>query len=250
MTLGERAVEKTLPANAEAERAVLGSLLIDAEAISEIASFLKPEDFYRERHGVIYAARLELYERREPGDFVTLVDELRRRGQLETVGGASYLADLVNDVLRRPYRERFSIIVNELGAAVAGNAKNLNDAIRRAAPGLRGGLRVRGRADGEVQQRQQHQHRVAMLEEVRVGGDPSLDLVCVHAEGRLRRRGQMLDGVGEIEDADRIGAVVVDTALEPGTPVGHRDHRARRCHATALRFHDGQARKGFGIRQA
>src|SRR3954470_21428672 len=45
--------------------------------------------------------------------------------------------DLVNDVLRRPFRERFSIIVNELGAAVAGNAQNLNDAIKRASPGLR-----------------------------------------------------------------------------------------------------------------
>ncbi|HLH72768.1 MAG TPA: DnaB-like helicase N-terminal domain-containing protein, partial [Chloroflexota bacterium] len=103
--------ERTVPANIEAERAVLGALLIDSEAIGEIASFLKPEDFYRERHRVIYAARNDLYDRREPGDLVTLVDELRRRGQLEAVGGVSYLTELASDVLTAVHVEYYAHIV-------------------------------------------------------------------------------------------------------------------------------------------
>lgn len=103
--------EKSIPANIEAERAVLGALLIDSEAISEVASFLKPEDFYRDRHRAIYAARFDLYERREPGDLVTLVDELRRRGQLEAVGGVSYLTELVGDVPTAVHVEHYARIV-------------------------------------------------------------------------------------------------------------------------------------------
>src|SRR5579875_3537951 len=104
-------VEKSVPANVEAERAVIGALLIDSEAIGEIASFLKPEDFYRDRHRLIYAARLDLYDRREPGDFITLVDELARRGQLEAVGGASYLTELTTDVPTATHVEHYARIV-------------------------------------------------------------------------------------------------------------------------------------------
>lgn len=103
--------EKSVPANVDAERAVLGSLIIDSEAIGEIASFLKPEDFYRERHRAIYAARLDLYERREPGNLITLIDELQRRGQLDAVGGASYLTDLAGDVPTAIHVEHYARIV-------------------------------------------------------------------------------------------------------------------------------------------
>jgi replicative DNA helicase len=145
MSLGERAIEKTLPANLEAERAVLGALLIDSEAISEIAMFLRAADFHRERHGVIYSARVDLYERREPGDFVTLVDELRRRGQLEAVGGASYLTELINDVPTAAHVEHYAHIVEHcaimrrlVGAAgrIAGigydNPPDVDEALDRA----------------------------------------------------------------------------------------------------------------------
>ncbi|MGH2457739.1 MAG: replicative DNA helicase [Chloroflexota bacterium] len=104
-------VEKSVPANVEAERAVLGALLIDSEAVGEIASFLKPEDFYRDRHRAIYRARLDLYDRREPGDFITLVDELARRGQLDSVGGASYLTELTIDVPTATHVEYYARIV-------------------------------------------------------------------------------------------------------------------------------------------
>lgn len=137
--------EKTIPANVEAERSVLGALLIDSEAISEIASFLKPEDFYREPHRFVYAARLDLYERREPGDLVTLVDELRRRNQLDAVGGVSYLTELVNDVPTTAHVEYYAHIVERaaimrrlIGSAgrIAGigyeNPSDVDEALDRA----------------------------------------------------------------------------------------------------------------------
>ena len=86
---------KSIPANLEAERAVLGSLLIDPDAIIKVASFLRPADFFRERHNWLYEAMLTLHERREPLDFVTIVDELERREQLEEIGGPAYITDLI-----------------------------------------------------------------------------------------------------------------------------------------------------------
>ena len=73
---------KAIPSSIEAERAVLGSLLIDPDAVIKIASFLRPKDFYRERHVWLYEALLGLNERHEPLEFVTVVDELERRGHL------------------------------------------------------------------------------------------------------------------------------------------------------------------------
>ncbi|MBE3564874.1 MAG: replicative DNA helicase [Thermogemmatispora sp.] len=91
-------MEKLLPQNIEAECGVLGSILIDPEAIIQVADFLRPEDFYRDAHRAIYEVMLQLYERHEPADFITLCDELERQGKLEEVGGASYITSLVNQV--------------------------------------------------------------------------------------------------------------------------------------------------------
>jgi replicative DNA helicase len=86
------------PQNIEAEQSVLGSLLIDPEAILKVTSFLRPEDFYRETHALIFKAIVDLHERRQPADFVTLCDELERRKQLDQVGGPGYLTSLINAV--------------------------------------------------------------------------------------------------------------------------------------------------------
>ncbi len=99
------------PQNVEAEQSVLGSLLIDRDAVIRVASFLKPDDFYREAHGQIYQAILSLYDRHEPADFITLCDELERRQQLEPVGGASYLAGLINLVPTSAHVEHYGHIV-------------------------------------------------------------------------------------------------------------------------------------------
>jgi replicative DNA helicase len=88
--------DKLQPHNIEAEEAVLGSLLIDPDAIIAISVILKPEDFYIERHEWIYTAMLELFEKNQPvGDLVTLSDVLGKRNQLNEIGGLAYLSDLI-----------------------------------------------------------------------------------------------------------------------------------------------------------
>lgn len=90
-----QAVERLPPHNLEAEQSVLGALLIDRDAIIRIASFLRASDFYRAAHTYIYEAALALYNRREPADLITLVDELVRRERLEAIGGESYIVELM-----------------------------------------------------------------------------------------------------------------------------------------------------------
>ena len=103
--------ERLPPQSIEAEEAVLGSILIDREAIGRIAPFLRDSDFYRERNREIFAAALTLYDRREPIDLLTLKDELERRGKLEELGGAAYLASLSTSVPTSAHVEYYARIV-------------------------------------------------------------------------------------------------------------------------------------------
>ncbi|RMG91684.1 MAG: replicative DNA helicase [Chloroflexi bacterium] len=91
-------IERLPPHSIEAEEAVLGSLLIDPDAIFDVSSFLRPDAFYRVQNRWVYEAILSLSDRREPIDFVTLTEELRRREQLEEVGGEAYIISLINAV--------------------------------------------------------------------------------------------------------------------------------------------------------
>jgi replicative DNA helicase len=86
------------PQNIEAEQSVLGSLMLDKEAIVRVADILKPDDFYRTIHANIFQAMLELYEKNEPIDLLSLTNRLEEKKQLEEIGGASYLTSLVNTV--------------------------------------------------------------------------------------------------------------------------------------------------------
>lgn len=104
-------LDKTVPYNIEAEEAVLGSLLIDPEAIFRVAAFLKPEDFYIVKNGWVYDVILTLHERRQPADFVTVCDELENREQLEEAGGAAYISTLINAVPTAIHVEAYARIV-------------------------------------------------------------------------------------------------------------------------------------------
>jgi replicative DNA helicase len=88
--------DKMVPHNVEAEQAVLGALLIDPDALYKVNTFLLPDDFYVERHHWIYEAILDLNERSEAVDLLTLCDELERRERLVDLGGAAYLTALIN----------------------------------------------------------------------------------------------------------------------------------------------------------
>jgi replicative DNA helicase len=105
------AADRLPPQNIEAEQSVLGSLLIDPDAVIKVASFLQVDDFYRESHGAIYSAIRALHERRQPADFVTVVDELERMGELDHVGGGGYLTSLINSVPTSIHVEHYAHIV-------------------------------------------------------------------------------------------------------------------------------------------
>lgn len=89
---------KLPPQNIEAEVSLLGCVLLDKNAIIKIADIITPEDFYKDSHGIIYAAMRELYAKHEPIDIVSLSNKLEEKGQLDAVGGRSYLASLSNSV--------------------------------------------------------------------------------------------------------------------------------------------------------
>jgi len=88
----------TPPHDLDLEKSVLGALLIDEDAIVKVVEFLRPEHFYRKAHHDIFSAILELYEKREPADLVTVPGHLKKGKRLEDIGGVSYLTELVNYV--------------------------------------------------------------------------------------------------------------------------------------------------------
>jgi len=88
--------ERLLPHDLDAEESVIGSLLIDGDSILRVGHVVKPEDFYREKNQICFAACVALFQRNEAIDQVTLARELGRNNQLETVGGMAYLSHLVS----------------------------------------------------------------------------------------------------------------------------------------------------------
>jgi replicative DNA helicase len=91
-------LERVPPQNMEAEQGVLGSMLLDRDAIAIVVEGLRPEDFYRDAHRVIFEAMLELFERGEPVDLITVTNRLAGMGKLDDIGGSAYLASLPNVV--------------------------------------------------------------------------------------------------------------------------------------------------------
>lgn len=91
--------ERVPPQNIEAEQAVLGAMLIDKEAIAKVTEILTSDDFYREAHRVIFNAMMELYNKNEAVDMVTITEVLKRDNKLEDIGGIAYITSLANVVL-------------------------------------------------------------------------------------------------------------------------------------------------------
>ena len=104
---------KIPPQNIDAEISLLGSLLIEDEAIITIADKINAEDFYDKRHGTIYTAILRLYEQHKPVDLLTLSSILKDGDELEMIGGSSYLTELTNAVPTAAHAEHYADIVAE-----------------------------------------------------------------------------------------------------------------------------------------
>jgi replicative DNA helicase len=102
-----------MPQNLEAEQATLGSMLIDRDAVARVSELLLPEDFYREAHRLLYQVALHLFDKSQEIDLVTVTEELRRREQLDAVGGPAYLTTLIDAVPAASNVARYAEIVQE-----------------------------------------------------------------------------------------------------------------------------------------
>ena len=101
------------PHNLEAEASVLGSLMLDRNAIVRVADFLRPEDFYLDHHAQVYRAALNLYDRADPLDLLTLAAELERMRVLERIGGQAFLAELQSSVPTAANVEYYGHLIEE-----------------------------------------------------------------------------------------------------------------------------------------
>lgn len=87
---------KLQPQNIDAEKAVIGAVLLDKDAIIKVAEILSPKYFYDDKHSIIFQSMLELYDAREPIDVVTIPERLRKKKALKKIGGISYITELLN----------------------------------------------------------------------------------------------------------------------------------------------------------
>jgi len=112
-TLTELLSSRVPPHSLEAERAVLGALLLDRESLPRAIEVLRGSDFYKEGHRLMFGAMVALFERTEPVDLLTLAEELRRQGTLDEVGGAAALAALVEEAATAAHVISYAGIVRE-----------------------------------------------------------------------------------------------------------------------------------------
>lgn len=111
--MDEQLIERVPPQNIESEQAVLGAVLIEPEALTTVTEILKPEDFYRTSHQKIFEAMMAVSDRGEPVDIVTLTAYMQNQGQIEEIGGVSYLATLANTVPTAANCDYYATIVKE-----------------------------------------------------------------------------------------------------------------------------------------
>lgn len=104
-------IEKIPPHNLEAEQSLLGSILLDKDAMLKIADAIDPADFYKIGHALIFEAMLELYGKGEPVDLLTLSNRLEEKGQLERAGGRAFLASLSNSVPTTAHIKNYADII-------------------------------------------------------------------------------------------------------------------------------------------
>lgn len=113
MSDSEKNAGKVPPQNIDAEKSLLGAILIDEEVLIDVAEIVKPIDFYDKRHTTIYGGIIRLFEKHSPVDLLTLTDELSKKNELDGVGGASYLSELTNHVPTAAHAKSYAEIVSQ-----------------------------------------------------------------------------------------------------------------------------------------
>ena len=131
MATTDYSLAHTLPANVEAERSILGAILIDNLSYNQAAEHLKADDFSLDSHRRIYTRMVDLAESSRSIDIITLSEELARYKEVETVGGVAYMSSLTDGLPRRPSIEHYIKIVRDK-ALLRGLIHAANTAISRA----------------------------------------------------------------------------------------------------------------------
>lgn len=111
--MGDPFFDKGLPSNVEAERSILGAILLDNAVCNQAIELLRREDFFLDSHRRIFDKMISLTERLMPIDLITLSDELRRAGEFEQIGGATYIASLIDGVPRTDTIEPYAKLVKQ-----------------------------------------------------------------------------------------------------------------------------------------
>ena len=104
---------KVTPQDLDAERSIIGAILLDSDAITAVAQSLKPEHFYKESHSDIVKAMLQLFEKREPIDLVTLTAQLKKNNKLDKVGGAAFISEIASGVPTAAHVTQYAQIIRD-----------------------------------------------------------------------------------------------------------------------------------------
>ncbi len=99
------------PQNLDAEKSLLGAILIDEEVIADVAELAHPSDFYDKQHGIVYGGMLRLYEHHKPVDLLTLTEELKKKDELDAIGGSAFLTELTNYVPSAAHARSYAELV-------------------------------------------------------------------------------------------------------------------------------------------
>ena len=106
-------ISRIPPHSVESEQSILGSILLDKDAIITVSETIRPSDFYKEAHKIIYESMLKLSNKNEPIDLITLTEELKKQGHLDNVGGISYITSLSTIVPTTSNVKYYADIVKE-----------------------------------------------------------------------------------------------------------------------------------------
>ena len=111
MSAREVPAGKVPPQNLDAEKSLLGAVLIDEETLADISEHVNSKDFYDRRHAIIFGGMMRLFERHKPVDLLTLTEELKKKDELDTIGGSAYLTELTNYVPTAAHAEAYAELV-------------------------------------------------------------------------------------------------------------------------------------------
>src|SRR5262250_3395442 len=184
----ESTLERPLPSNLDAERSILGAILLDNNALNAAIESLKPEDFFLPQHRQVFNQMIALGEAQQAIDLVTLTEELHRRGELESSGGAPYLASLVDGMPRVSNVEHYARIVKEK-AMLRNLIHTTHNIQQRAFEGEDGADAILDNAESSI---------FAIAEDrIRVGLLPVKDIVRDNFERleKIFREGKSITGV-------------------------------------------------------